>query len=144
MPDHASPRTALFRDGYYYSGVIEETRGVESVKVAWDDGDTPSWVDAGQVVLAYRQPALSDLEVGSPVLALYSGLCETKTNELADIKAGGGGGEKGAWFSAEVVELPREGRAQIRLKWEDGSDEFSAEPQGLRTFLTPLNPSRSI
>ena len=42
-------------------------------KVAWDDGDDPSWVDANRVCLAYRQPMPSEVIKGMQVLALSTG-----------------------------------------------------------------------
>lgn len=33
-----------FRDGYFYSAIVEEAQGHSSFLVAWDDGDPASWV----------------------------------------------------------------------------------------------------
>ena len=69
--------------------------------IGWDDGDPSSWVTAGEVALAYRQPMPDELAPGRRVLGLYGGVCQVigkgedgATEEEADV-----------WFLAKVPRL---------------------------------------
>ena len=159
---------ALFHDGQYYTGVVEDmqegtgikakpARGAKSskaragepkdtskdqIKVAWDDGDPSSWVECEHVALAYRQPLPAELAPGMPVLALFSGVCTTADDdEQTDV-----------WFPARVLRAPSAPKgasaddpsaSNFELEWlgdegDEGDKYFSAGVHQLRTFLAHI------
>ena len=90
---------ALFHDGYYYHGTVEDAKvedenraSTSSFLVAWDDGDQPSWVSASATVLISRVPSVSELPPGSSVLALWQGSVTIEDDDSED----------DVWFAAEV------------------------------------------
>lgn len=113
------------------------TRKEPRFRVAWDDGDAPTWLAPAKMVLAYRQPLPAELRPGMACLALFEGLCST---------AGAEGDEEDeeqtdVWFPATVVK--RHGGPssdKCELTWDDGHETFVAPCNQLRTFLshTPL------
>ena len=88
---------AKFHDGYYYTGIVEAMEAQTRFLIAWDDGDPASWVTARHTCLVYRQPLLSELQPGMPVLAQYSGTLRVEQGGvvLGRIEADNGFGESG-------------------------------------------------
>ena len=132
---------------YALSSIAQE-RGTAhecQFQVAWDDGDKPTWLEASDVSLAYRQPLPSELRPGLRVLALYSGVCSVNAQE-----GDGDEDETDLWFPATVVgpSAPDTAAASaadsvatsFELAWEDGEERFVAGYHELRSFLidTPI------
>ncbi len=91
------------------------------------------------------------LQVGTSVLALYSGACKVLPTKPADGEAAAdddeGEEETDLWFPAKVTQLPSERELDeetFGLEWDDGADFFSASCNELRTFLssTPIKVRR--
>ena len=101
---------AKFHDGYYYTGIVEDMEAQTRFLIAWDDGDPASWVTARHTCLVYRQPLLSELQPGMPVLAQYSGTLRVDGDreEFDD-----------TWFPAKVVAVNKGAGAEpVDLKWQ--------------------------
>ena len=100
---------AKFHDGYYYTGIVEDMEAQTRFLIAWDDGDPASWVTARHTCLVYRQPLLSELQPGMPVLAQYSGTLRVDGDreEFDD-----------TWFPAKVVAVNKGAGARPSTSWQ--------------------------
>jgi len=131
---------ALFHDGYYYGGTVDDAKMSDSAGgpaggggrgasflVGWDDGDAPSWVEAHNVALVSRVPLLCEMASGTRVLALWQGSVTVEDNDS----------EEEVWFAAEVVGAGR-GAEELSLRWIDGGERFEARPEAIRTFVSSI------
>lgn len=117
---------AKFNDGYYYHGIVEDMEGRTRFFIAWEDGDPTSWVTARHTALLDREACASEVNVGMPVLALWTGKirCEGEPDEV----------DEDIFFPAKVTGRTAEGL--FELKWLDGGERFRATAPELRLFVS--------